>query len=88
MSFSFVFIELTKSFDLVSRDGLFKVLAKIGCQHKLVSMTEFFHTGINGTVQFYAVWKRVMSTLHDEITVRLIPHNIYSVCYIKLFNPF
>ena len=25
------FIDLTKAFDLVNRDGLFKILAKIGC---------------------------------------------------------
>ena len=30
------FIDLTKAFDLVSRDGLFKVLPKIGCPPKLI----------------------------------------------------
>ena len=34
------FIDLTKAFDLVSRDGLFKVLPKIGCPPKLQSMIE------------------------------------------------
>ena len=29
------FIDLTKAFDLVSRDGLFKALEKIGCPPKL-----------------------------------------------------
>ena len=37
-------IDLTKTFDLVSRDGLFKVLPKIGCPPKLKSMIEYFHT--------------------------------------------
>ena len=32
------FIDLTMAFDLVSRDGLFKVLPKIGCPPKLQSM--------------------------------------------------
>ena len=32
------FIDLTKAFDLVSRDGLFKILAKIGCPPKLLSI--------------------------------------------------
>ena len=36
------FIDLTKAFDLVSRDGLFKVLPKIGCPPKLQSMIESF----------------------------------------------
>ena len=46
------FIDLTKAFDLVSRDGLFKVLPKIGCPPKLQSMIESFHTDTKGTVQF------------------------------------
>ena len=46
------FIDLTKAFDLVSRDGLFKVLPKIGCPPNLQSMIESFHTDTKGTVQF------------------------------------
>ena len=45
------FIDLTKAFDLVTRDGLFKVLPKIGCPPKLQSMIEYFHTDTKGTVQ-------------------------------------
>ena len=46
------FIDLTKAFDLVSRDSLFKVLPKIGCPPKLQSMIESFHTDTKGTLQF------------------------------------
>lgn len=46
------FIDLTKAFDLVSRDGLFKILQKIGCPPKLLSMIVSFHTNMKGTVQF------------------------------------
>ena len=46
------FIDLTKAFDLVSRDGLFKVLPKIGCPLKLQSMIESFHNDTKGTVPF------------------------------------
>ena len=53
MSLYIVFIYLTKVFDLVSRDGLLKVLPKIGgCPPKLQSMVESFHNDTNGTVQF------------------------------------
>ena len=45
------FTDLTKAFDLVSRDGLFMVLPKIGCPPKLLSMIESFHTDTKGTVQ-------------------------------------
>ena len=46
------FIDLTKAFDLVSRDGLFQILPKIGCPPKLQSMIESFQTNMKGTVQF------------------------------------
>ena len=46
------FIDLTKAFDLVSRDGLFKILPKIGCPPKLHSMLKSFHTDMKGTILF------------------------------------
>ena len=46
------FIDLTKAFDLASRDGLVNVLPKIGCPPKLQSMIASFHTDTKGTVQF------------------------------------
>ena len=46
------FIDLTKAFDLVSRDGLFKILPKIGCPPKLLTVIKSFHDDMKGTVQF------------------------------------
>ena len=46
------FIDLTKAFDLVSRDGLFKLLPKIGCPPKLLSIIRSFHDGMQGIVQY------------------------------------
>ena len=46
------FIDLTKAFDLVSRDGLFKMLPLIGCPSKLLSIVRSFHDGLMNTVQF------------------------------------
>ena len=46
------FIDLTKAFDLVSRDGLFKAFHKIGCPPRLHSLIESFHSNMKGTVQF------------------------------------
>ena len=44
------FIDLTKAFDLVRRDGLFKVLKRIGCPPTLLSVTKSFHEDMKGTV--------------------------------------
>ena len=46
------FIDLTKAFNLVSRDGLYKALHKIGCPPRLHSLIDSFHSNMKGTVQF------------------------------------
>ena len=46
------FIDLTKAFDFVSRDGLFKILPIIGCPPKLLSFIKSFHDGTRDTVQY------------------------------------
>ncbi|KAG6930003.1 hypothetical protein G0U57_004624, partial [Chelydra serpentina] len=46
------FIDLTEAFDLVNRDGLFKILAKIGCPPKLLSVIQSFHDNMKGTVLY------------------------------------
>ncbi|KAG6930718.1 hypothetical protein G0U57_003012, partial [Chelydra serpentina] len=46
------FIDLTKAFDLVNRDGLFKILVKVGCPPKLLSVIQSFHDNMKGTVLY------------------------------------
>ncbi|XP_069196071.1 uncharacterized protein [Procambarus clarkii] len=46
------FIDLMKAFDLVSRDGLFKMLHKIGCPPRLLIITRSFQENMKGTVVF------------------------------------
>ena len=46
------FIDLTKAFDTVSREGLYMALLKIGCPPKLLSLIKSYHQGMKGTVQF------------------------------------
>ena len=46
------FIDLTKAFDFVSRDGLFKILKKIGCALTLLSIISSFHENTHSTISF------------------------------------
>lgn len=46
------FINLTKAFNLFSRDGLFKILPKLGCPSRLLNIIRFFNENMNGTVVF------------------------------------
>ena len=47
-----VFIDLTKAFDLFSRDGLFRILDLVGCPPKLLRFVRSFHDGMKGVVEF------------------------------------
>ena len=60
------FINLTKAFDLVSHDGLLKILGKIGCPSRLLNMIQSFHCNMKGVVQFdgqssdpFDIWRGV-----------------------------
>ena len=46
------FIDLTKAFDLVSSDGLFCILSKIGCPPKLLTIVQSLYTDMKGVAQF------------------------------------
>ena len=45
------FVDLTKAFDTVSREGLWKIMAKIGCPAKFITMVRQFHDGMLARVQ-------------------------------------
>ena len=45
-----VFIDFSKAFDTVSRQGLWQVLKKYGCAEKCVSLIEALHTGMQANV--------------------------------------
>ena len=46
------FIDLTKAFDLVSREGLFQLLKKIGCPPTLLEIVTSFHTNMTARIFF------------------------------------
>ena len=45
------FVDLTKAFDTVSREGLWKFMAKFGCPAKFIAMVWQFHDGMLARVQ-------------------------------------
>ena len=46
-----IFVDLTKAFDTVSREGLCKIMAKFGCPSKFIAMVRQFHDGMLARVQ-------------------------------------
>ena len=45
------FVDFTKAFDTVSREGLWKSMAKFGCPAKFIAMVRQFHDGMLARVQ-------------------------------------
>ena len=45
------YVDLTKAFDTVSREGLWKIMAKYGCPRKFISIVLQFHAGMQAQVQ-------------------------------------
>ena len=45
------FVDLTKAFETVSREGLLKIMAKFGCPAKFIAMVHQFHDGMLARVQ-------------------------------------
>ena len=46
-----VFVDLTKAFDILSRDGLWKTLARLGCPPKFLTIFRQLHEGQQGQVK-------------------------------------
>ena len=44
------FVDLTKTFDTVSSDGLWKTMAKFGCPPRYIAMVRQFHDGMQAHV--------------------------------------
>ena len=40
------FVDLTKAFDTVNRNGLWRIMSKFGCPDKFVEMVKHFHDGM------------------------------------------
>ena len=45
------FVDLSKVFDIVSREGLWKIMAKFGCPAKFIAMVRQFHDSMLSKVQ-------------------------------------
>ena len=45
-------MDLTKAFDMVSREGLFAILQKLGCPPRLLSLVKSLHGDMTASVSF------------------------------------
>ena len=80
------FIDLTKAFDLVSRDGLFKILPKIGCSPKLQSLIESFHSNMKGTVQFNGSFSEPLDIRNGVKQGCVLAPTLFGIFFATLLN--
>ena len=45
------YVDLTKTFDSVSRDGLWRIMTKYSCPEKFITIVRQFHDGMQARVQ-------------------------------------
>ena len=45
------FVDLTKAFNTVTRDGPWKIMAKFGCPPRFIAVVRQFHDGMQARVQ-------------------------------------
>ena len=78
-----IFVDLTKAFDTVSRDRLWKIMAKFGCPPRYIEMVRQFHDGMQARVQNDGEYSE--SFLVQRIQTRLcyginiVQHDVF--CY-------
>ena len=51
MDLNLAFVDLTKAYDTVGRDVLWKIVAKFGCPPRYIAMVRQFHDGMQACVQ-------------------------------------
>ncbi|XP_063592483.1 uncharacterized protein LOC134769674 [Penaeus indicus] len=64
------FVDLTKAFDMVSREGLYAVLQKIGCPPTLLSLIRSLHDGMQAAVMFEGSLSQKAKTKTRSFLVR------------------
>ncbi|GFR78822.1 hypothetical protein ElyMa_002274000 [Elysia marginata] len=89
-----VFIDLTKTFNLVCRTGLFALMPRIGCPPpllKLLRMIVSFHDGMMGTVQYNGSSSDpfpIKSEVKQPCVLALTLFCIFSLPIPALFSPY
>ena len=66
------FVDLTKAFDTVSRDGLWKIMAKFGCSPRFIAMVRQFHDGMQARVQNDGEFSEPFEVTNGVRTVTLV----------------
>ena len=62
----FALLDLKKSFNLMSKDDLLKILSKVSCQPTLLSVVKSFHNDMKGTIAFEGMTSEALN-IHSGV---------------------
>lgn len=78
-----IFLKLTKAFDLVCRDILYKIFATVCCLPNVLNIVQLFHIQIKYVDQFDGTFSKVFNILSGAKQGRIV-----HVCNIsRVFTP-
>ena len=80
------FIDL-KTFDLVSRSGLVKLLQRIGCPSTLLGITTSFHTNMKSTVSFNGSTSKPFEIRSGVKLCACTSLTLYGIIFFSLLTP-
>ena len=75
------FVDLTKAFDTVSRDGLWKIMAKFGCPPRYITMVWQFHEGMQAPVQNDGEYYEPFSVTNGVKQVCVMAPTLFSMMF-------
>ena len=74
------FVNLSKAFDTVSRDGLWKIMAKFSCPPRFIAMVRQFQDGIQTRVQNDGEFSKVTNEVKQDCVMA-------STLFSMMFSP-
>ena len=75
------FVDLTKAFDTVSREGLWKIMAKFGCPAKFIAMVRQFHDGMLARVQNDGEFSDPFPVTNGVKRFNTVQHDVFCHAY-------
>ena len=75
------FVDLTKAIDTVSRDGLWKTMAKFGCPHRFIAMVRQFHDCMQARVQNDGEYSEPFPVTNGVKQVSVIAPTLFSMMF-------
>ena len=80
------FVDLIKAFDKVSRDGLWKIMAKVGCLPRFIATMLQFHDGMQARVQNDNEYSEPFSVTNEVKQGCVITPTLFSMISQMLFG--